>query len=291
MTHRTSRERQPSDDELTSWMHQEAPARAPDRILERARSDFGATSQDPASGPRLAAIASLAAVAAAAALTLSVIQFSPRTGDPTGTTVPGASATASQVVVGTPSGSASTVPSPSAGTSTFTSIDGSYTFAALDAGSVTIAVAGRAVSLVEVDAGQEWSTTPDDAEQDEVEFDFTRGTHTVEFAAEIEDGRVLEVSIEERSELVDGTRLIQLPDGAGTIELRITGTQIATAPVVPASGWDVDDERRDPEDGDLLVTLGREDGLARVVFEVDVEDGGFLDLEITLYRSGAAAPT
>lgn len=298
MTHRSPPDRQSLDDELGSWLRLEAPAAAPESILVRARSEFATMSQDPASVRRQTAISSVVAVVAAAALTMAIVQLSPRTDAPGGTPAPGARASVhpSQREAGMPTGLVSASPSPSIGASASAGaapdagLDGNHTFAALDAGSVTIVVAGGEVSLVEVDPRTGWSVTPDDAEPDEVEFDLSRGTQTIEFAAEVEDRGVLEVSIEERSELLDGTRLVELPDGAGTIALRISGGQIATEPLTPASGWRVDDERRDPRDGDLLITISSEDGFARIAFEAEVEDGRFLDLEITLHRSGPSVP-
>lgn len=166
-----------------------------------------------------------------------------------------------------------------------------------DAGTVTIASDGAALSIVAVDAADGWAAEVEVASGREVEADFRNGMRRIQFNAELEDGEI-RVRVRERADDgggatttsttaapvatptttsttappsgdEDGATVTYQAGDAGTVMITQDGSSLTIVSVEPVAGWSTEIE----------VSSGREvevdfrNGMRRIQFDAEFEDG------------------
>ena len=140
-----------------------------------------------------------------------------------------------------------------------------------DAGTVTLASDGTALSIVAVEAAESWTAEVEAASGLEVEADFRNGTRRLQFKAEFEDGEV-RVEVRERADdnagdddststtvtVPDdsGTTPTSLPDDSSTTSTSMPDGSSSTSTTLPSAGGDAITVTHDAGDGGT-VTIAR----------------------------------
>lgn len=163
-----------------------------------------------------------------------------------------------------------------------------------DAGSVTVSFDGSALTIVSIEAGDEWQVETEAGAGTEVEVSFRTATRRVDFEAEIEDGAV-KVKVEER--LLDALGLDVSADAdfeadvaidiapftidadpAGSLVVEVVDGMIVLVDVQVNAGWEFD---YSIDDGELEAEFT--DGTGEVEVDVELDDGEIeveVDVEI-----------
>lgn len=169
-----------------------------------------------------------------------------------------------------------------------------------DAGTVTVASDGAALSIAAIAAAPGWAAEVEVAAGREVEADFRNGTRRIQFNAELEDGQI-KVRVRERADddgSADnstttttpttttvpatttstttppggddsGTTVTYWAGDGGTVTITVSGSSLTIVSVDPAAGWSAEIE----------VHSGREveadfrNGTRRIQFNAEFEDG------------------
>lgn len=149
---------------------------------------------------------------------------------------------------------------------------GVSSFGAGPAGTVTLLVEDRTLTLDGVVLATGWQQAGEPREGAELRIDFTGpDDRQVRFEAEVEADGTLDIDTEERRAAADGTATIDLPESAGNATFTAVGGRITLDGVIPADGWDARERERD--DDSFEVDFVNADQRVKVELSVEIDDG------------------
>lgn len=149
---------------------------------------------------------------------------------------------------------------------------GVSSFGAGPAGTVTLLVEDRTLTLDGVVLATGWQQAGEPREGAELRIDFTGpDDRQVRFEAEVEADGTLDIDTEERRAAADGTATIDLPDSAGNATFTAARGRITLDGVTPADGWEARERERD--DDSFEVDFVNAEQQVKVELSVEIDDG------------------
>lgn len=153
----------------------------------------------------------------------------------------------------------------------FTGVDGEYVVDAGGAATITYAVAGAQLTVVDVAVNEGWRLIKDEREFNEAEQGFLRGSERVEVSAEIDDVR-FETDIDIDAPAAPARLTYPVAD-AGTVVVDVTPAGVALVSQQAAPGWVATVDEAELAQGEVKVYF-RNDGAGRSVdYDAEVDDG------------------
>ena len=161
--------------------------------------------------------------------------------------------------------------------------DGTYTYQAVDAGMVSLTVAGSELSLGSVTPAEGWQHTEDvddDGDDRDVEIDFTNGDVGIDFDAELDD-QTLDVDIDLEGPAADGSYTYPVGD-AGTVTVDVSGMDVTLAETSLADGWEVTERE---SGGEVELDIVNAASSTSIDLDADIDDGRMdVNIEIEVGR-------
>ncbi|MTV27217.1 hypothetical protein FTX61_17620 [Nitriliruptoraceae bacterium ZYF776] len=149
-----------------------------------------------------------------------------------------------------------------------------------DAGHVTFDVQDGALVLVEAVGADGWDVSVDEEAADEIEVDLRRGSDRWWFEAELDGDGELELEIDQELEDAEPGTFELLAAGQLTVE--VTDGQLRLVDLALADGWEVTSRSEDDDEIELDLAAGD----ARFEIEVELEDGGLVDVSLEYTVTG-----
>lgn len=185
----------------------------------------------------------------------------------------------SSVAPGTPGTAPAAVPG----------LDGEYPVAAGDAATVTLAVAGDRIDVLDIAVAEGWRQVEDERTSGEIDMTFVRDALVVTLDAEIDDGR-FETDVDIDSPATPGRSTYDVA-GAGSVTIEVAGDRVLLVGQEAAPGWVATVDEQDLADGEVEIRF-RNDGESRTVdFDADIDDRLLtIDIDSRTGRDYAAPP-
>ncbi|MGQ0573691.1 MAG: hypothetical protein ACT4RN_05730 [Pseudonocardia sp.] len=151
------------------------------------------------------------------------------------------------------------------------SVDGEYRVLAGEAGTVTFAVAGQRVDLVDVALEPGWRQAGEYRQVDEVEVVILGERDRVVVKAETDDGRFdSDVDIDVPAD--PAQRTYQAAD-AGTVTVDISPARVGLVGHQAAPGWIATVDERELHEGEVKIFFRNDTDRRSVEFDAEIDDG------------------
>lgn len=151
------------------------------------------------------------------------------------------------------------------------SIDGEYDVAIGEAGTARFAVAGRQVTLLDLQLNAGWQQVREEREFDEVELTLVNGGTEVRLDAGTDDGR-FETDVDIDSPALPA-RVTYAASDAGTVDVDVDGRFVGLVGHEAAAGWVATIDERDLAQGEVEIQFRNDAESRSVTFDADIDDG------------------